>query len=39
MLTEVKISEKVVAEFQNASMCGLPLASFGKVLQEKCDSG
>lgn len=38
MLTEVKMSEKVVVEFQNVSMCGLPLASFSKVLQEKCDS-
>lgn len=34
MLTEVKTSEKVVVEFQNANTCGLPLGSFCKVLQE-----
>lgn len=31
MPTEVKVSEKVAVELQNASMCGLHLASFSKV--------
>lgn len=39
MPVKVKILEEVVIELQNASMCGLLLASFSKVLQERCESG